>query len=178
MDNFRDTLNDKRVIIADGAMGTMLYASGVPKGRCFDELNLSNPDVVQGIHRAFRKAGAELLETNTFGANRLVLERYYGIGDKTPEINYKGAKLAKEVAEGAFVAGSVGPMARPLESSFKPSVTEIEEIFAEQITALLEGGVDLIIIETMSNPEEACAGVRAARAIGDFPGRCGFSFDL
>ncbi len=176
MDNFWDTLNDKRVIIADGAMGTMLYSSGVPKGRCFDELNLSNPDVVQGIHRAFRKAGAELLETNTFGANRLVLERYYGIGDKTHDINYKGAKLAKEVAEGAFVAGSVGPMARPLESSLKPSVTEIEEIFAEQITALLEGGVDLIIIETMSNPEEACAGVRAATSIGDFPIIVSFSF--
>jgi len=174
--NFWDTVNDKRVIIADGAMGTMLYSSGIPKGRCFDELNLSNPEVIQEIHRAYREAGAELLETNTFGANRAVLERYFGLGDKTREINYKGAKLAKEVAEGAFVAGSVGPITRPLDGSQKLSVTEIEELFAEQIASLLEGEVDLIILETFSDPEEACAGVRAARTIGDFPLIVSFSF--
>ena len=176
MGDFWDTLNEERVIIADGAMGTMLYSSGIPKGRCFDELNLSEPDVVKEIHRAFCEAGAELLETNTFGANRAVLERYFGLGDKTPDINYKGAKLAKEAAQGAFVAGAVGPITRPLDSSQKLSITEIEEIFAEQITSLLEGGVDLIILETMSDPKEACAGVKAARTIGGFPLIVSFSF--
>ena len=176
MSNFRDVLNEERVIIADGAMGTMLYSSGVPKGRCFDELNLSDPEIVKGIHKAYHKAGAELLETNTFGANRLVLDRYFGLGDKTSEINYRGAKLAREVAEGAFVAGSVGPVTRPLDSSEKLKVTDIEEIYSEQISSLLEGGVDLIILETMSDPEEARAGIRAARKLCDIPLLVSFSF--
>lgn len=176
MNNFWDVLNEGRVIIADGAMGTMLYSSGVPKGHCFDELNLSDPEIVKGIHKAFHEAGAELLETNTFGANRLVLEKYFGLGDKTSEINYKGVKLAREVAEGAFVAGSVGPVTRPLDCSEKLKDTDIEEIYREQISSLLSGGIDLIIFETMSDTEEASAGIRAAKKLTDIPLIVSFSF--
>jgi len=95
--DFRERIK-KGVIIADGAMGTMLYSLGVPKGHCYDELNLSNPDIVKTVHRSYVAAGAELVETNTFGANRFILERYYNLGKKVRDINYRGAKIAREVA--------------------------------------------------------------------------------
>ncbi|MEO0293220.1 MAG: bifunctional homocysteine S-methyltransferase/methylenetetrahydrofolate reductase [candidate division WOR-3 bacterium] len=161
--NFLETLEEEKVIIADGAMGTSLYSLGIPKGRCFEELNISEPNIVQEVHRAFREAGAEIIETNTFGANRLVLDLYYGLGKKTKEINYKGAKIAKEAGKGAFVAGSVGPITRLLNGKEEVPFSQIEEIFSEQITSLLEGGVDLIIIETMSDIEEAKAAINAVR---------------
>jgi len=176
MRDFIERLKDNRVIIADGAMGTMLYSKGVPKGHCFDELNLSNPNIIKEIHRAYREAGAEILETNTFGANYAVLDRYYDLGKKTRDINYYGAKLAREVAPDAFIAGSVGPITRPLDTSERLSLPEIEEMFSEQITALIEGGVDLIILETMSDLEEALAGFRVTKKIGNFPVIVSFSF--
>lgn len=176
MRDFIGRLKENTVIVADGAMGTMLYARGVPKGRCFEELNISNPDIVRSIHRAYKEAGAELLETNTFEANRVVLDRYYNFGEKTKDINYYGAKLAKAVAPNSFIAGSVGPITRPLDTSERITLDEIDEMFTEQITALLDGGVDLIILETMSDLEEALAGIRAAKRIGNFPIIVSFSF--
>lgn len=176
MRDFIERLKENRVIIADGAMGTMLYSKGVPRGHCFDELILSNPNIIKEIHRAYRDAGAEILETNTFGANYAVLDRYYDLGKEVRDINYYGAKLAREVAPDAFIAGSIGPITRPLDTSEKLSISDIERMFSQQITALLDGGVDLIILETMSDLEEALAGFRAARRVGDSPVIVSFSF--
>ncbi|MCK4306974.1 bifunctional homocysteine S-methyltransferase/methylenetetrahydrofolate reductase [candidate division WOR-3 bacterium] len=166
----------ERVLVADGAMGTLLYERGVPKGHCYDELNLSNPTLIQEIHKAYLDAGAELIETNTFGANEYILSKYYDLGEKSKEINYRGAKIAREVARDKFVAGTVGPVTRPLESREKLQSSEIKEIFTSQILALLEGGVDLIILETMASIDELLLGFRAARAVCDLPIICQLSF--
>ena len=166
----------ERVLVADGAMGTLLYEHGVPKGHCYDELNLSNPTLVREIHKAYLDAGAELIETNTFGANKYILSKYYDLGEKSKEINYRGAKIAREVAQDKFVAGTVGPVTRPLESREKLQSSEIKEIFTSQILALLEGGVDLIILETMASIDELLLGFRAARAVCIFPILCQLYF--
>lgn len=172
-----ERLKENRVVIADGAMGTMLYSKGVARGHCFDELNISNPEIIREIHRAYKEAGAELLETNTFGANYAVLDRYYDLGKKVRDINYYGAKLAKEVASSVcFVAGSCGPVTRPLDTSERLPISQIEDIFYEQIVSLLEGGVDLIILETLSDLDEARAGIKAAKRAGSPPLIVSFSF--
>ncbi len=165
-----------RVLVADGAMGTLLYERGVPKGHCYDELNLSNPTLIQEIHKAYLDAGAELIETNTFGANEYILSKYYDLGEKSKEINYRGAKFAREVAQDKLVAGTVGPITRPLESWEKLQSSEIKEIFTSQILALLEGGVNIIILETMASIDELILGFRAARAVCDLPIICQLSF--
>ncbi len=170
------------VLIADGAMGTLLYEQGIPKGHCYDELNLSNPKLIREIHKAYLDAGAEIIETNTFGANEYILSKYYDLGKKSKEINYKGAKIAKEMCRGnsrtapIFVAGGVGPITRPLESWEKLKSSEIKEIFTSQILALLEGGVDLIILETMASLDELVLGFQAAKAICKLPIICQLSF--
>ncbi|PIP11977.1 MAG: bifunctional homocysteine S-methyltransferase/methylenetetrahydrofolate reductase [bacterium (Candidatus Stahlbacteria) CG08_land_8_20_14_0_20_40_26] len=175
--DFRERIK-KGVIIADGAMGTMLYSLGVPKGHCYDELNLSNPDIVKTVHRSYVAAGAELVETNTFGANRFILERYYNLGKKVRDINYRGAKIAREVAgDGIIIGGSVGPITRPYESAIKLSKEERRDIFREQITPLLDGGVDIIIFETMAGVEEIKDAIFALQKLyGDFPFIAQFSF--
>ncbi len=164
------------VLVADGAMGTLLYERGVPKGHCYDELNLSNSLLIKEIHKAYVDAGAELIETNTFGANEYILSKYYDLGKKSKEINYRGAKLARESAQDLLVAGSVGPITRPLESWEKLRASEIEEIFSSQILALVEGGVDLIILETMASIDELILGFRSAKRICDLPIICQLSF--
>jgi len=152
------------VLVADGAMGTMLYARGIYVNRCFDEVNLSQPDLVRGIPRDYLATGAELLETNTFGANRFKL-RGFGLDDKVREINEKGARLAREVAgERAFVAGSVGPLGRPVDPSLLAEEA-MSQAFAEQIEALCEGGVDGIILETQNNIAEMRLAAQAARRV-------------
>ncbi|MCD6454473.1 MAG: bifunctional homocysteine S-methyltransferase/methylenetetrahydrofolate reductase [Candidatus Aminicenantes bacterium] len=157
--------NDSAVVF-DGAMGTYLYQKGVPKGFCYDEINITMPEVLKTIHREYIEAGAEIIETNTFGANRFVLEEFFGLGKKTRDINYFGARIAKEVAKGkAFVAGSIGPISRPHDVMKKLSEHEVEEIFKEQITALLEGGVDLLIFETYNCFDELGIGIRVAKEI-------------
>ncbi len=98
---------EEEVLVGDGGMGTMIYSKGVAKGQCFDELNILRPELVREIHSAYIGAGAQIIETNTFGANRAILD-FYGLGGKTKEINYQGAKIAKEVAGKAWVAGCVG----------------------------------------------------------------------
>ncbi len=164
--DIKERLQDPYVVLLDGAMGTYLYQKGVPKGFCYDEVNLTMPELVKEIHREYMEAGAEIIETNTFGANRFVLEEFFGIGAKTKEINYIGARLAKEVAKGkAFVAGSIGPVARPHDRKRELSKDELEEIFREQIEALLEGGVDLLLFETYNCVEELEVGVKVAKEI-------------
>src|SRR5688572_31827799 len=129
-------------------MGTMLYAKGVFINRCFDALNLSDPDRVAEVHQDYVRAGADILETNTFGANRIKL-RAFGLGDKVREINVEGAKLARRAArDKAYVAGAIGPLGIRIEPWGKTGKDEAEGIFREQVQALADGGVDLFMLET------------------------------
>ncbi len=161
-DEFRDQLSH-RVLVADGAMGTMLYARGVFINRCFDELNLSQPDLVRQIHQEYVKAGAEILETNTFGGNRPRLAAF-GVAEKLGEINRAAVRIAREAAQGGpFVAGAVGPLGVRIEPLGPTSYAEARAAFREQINALIETGVDLLILETFGNLDELREAVAAAR---------------
>ena len=159
---FREQLT-QRVMVADGAMGTMLYSRGVFINRCFDELNLAQPDLVRQIHREYVKGGAEIIETNTFGANRARLAAF-GIAEKLSAINQAGVRVAREAAADshAYVAGAIGPLGVRIEPLGPTSFTEAREIFREQATALLEGGADLLILETFGNLDELREAVQAA----------------
>ena len=159
-----------RPVLADGAMGTVLYSRGVFINRCFDELNLSDPGMILAVHEEYLQAGAEILETNTFGANRFRLSRH-GLSAKVAEINVAGVKLAKQAvahlkekqAGEAWVAGSVGPLGVRLEPLGKTGLEEARAAFAEQIRALADAGVDLLIIETMPALNEAQEALLAAK---------------
>jgi methionine synthase / methylenetetrahydrofolate reductase(NADPH) len=166
-----------RPLLADGAMGTVLYARGIFINRCYDELNLSDPGLILSIHEEYLQAGAEILETNTFGANRFRLTRH-GLAGKVAEINAAGAKLARQAVEHleekqageAWVAGSVGPLGIRLEPLGPTSLEEARAAFAEQIRALAAAGVDMLIIETMPALNEAHEALEAARdAAPDLP---------
>src|SRR5882762_1319242 len=147
---FRDQLS-RRVMVADGAMGTMLYDKGVFINRCYDELNLTSPDMVRQIHLDYVKAGSEILETNTFGANRMRLAAF-GLGEKLRAINLAGVKIAREAArDTAYVAGAVGPLGANIEPLGPTSFEEARSIFREQIEHLVEARVDLLILETFAN---------------------------
>jgi homocysteine S-methyltransferase len=170
-----DRLFEGATVLCDGAMGTMLYARGVFINRCYDELNLSQPELVREIHAEYLQAGAEVIETNTFGANKFRLEMH-GLQDKVREINLAGVKLARacaneireKQASEAFVAGAIGPLGVRLEPLGKVGLDEAREAFAEQIRALVEGGpgvgADLLVIETMTSLAEAEQAILAARS--------------
>jgi methionine synthase I (cobalamin-dependent)/5,10-methylenetetrahydrofolate reductase len=159
---FSDALS-RRVMVADGAMGTMLYAKGVFINRCYDELNLSAADMVRQIHQEYVKAGAEILETNTYGANRLRLAGF-GLVEKLKAINQAGVRLAREAArDSAFVAGAIGPLGAHIEPLGPTSFAEARSIFFEQTETLLDAGVDLIVLETFSNLDELREAIFAAR---------------
>jgi methionine synthase I (cobalamin-dependent)/5,10-methylenetetrahydrofolate reductase len=159
-------------VVCDGAMGTLLHARGISFGHCFDELNVSNPDLVRQVHLDYIAAGADLIETNTFGANRIRLAGH-GFESRVREINLEGAKLARDAREIAgtdvLVAGAIGPTGRPLAPIGALSPEEARAAFQEQAGALLEGGVDLFIVETMRSIEEAREAVAAVRGICDLP---------
>jgi methionine synthase I (cobalamin-dependent) len=158
---FRELLS-RRVMVADGAMGTMLYSRGVFINRCFDELSLVQPDLVRGIHQEYVKAGAEIIETNSFGATRPRLAAF-GIAEKIIDINRAAVRLAREAAkDGAFVAGAVGPLGVRIEPLGPTSFAEAREAFREQIDVLLDSGVDLLILETFGNLDELREAVMAA----------------
>ena len=160
---------DKRPVVCDGAMGTMLYAKGISLNRCYDELNAAMPQLVKEVHLAYVKAGAEVLETNTFGANKFRLQKF-GLGEKVREFNLAGARLAREVAgDDLYVAGAVGPLGIRLEPLGLTSLEEARAAFREQIAVLVEGGVDLIVVETMMDLNEAHQALLAAREVGQFP---------
>ncbi|MBI3742608.1 MAG: bifunctional homocysteine S-methyltransferase/methylenetetrahydrofolate reductase [Chloroflexi bacterium] len=156
------------VVLCDGAMGTQLYARGISFDRCFDELNLVNPALVQEIHREYIRAGAEMIETNTFGANRFKLA-HHGLEKSAREINLRGVKLAREAREIAgemiFVLGSVGPIGALLTPLGQINADDARAAFQEQIEALLEGGADAIILETFSDLRELKIAIQAARAV-------------
>jgi methionine synthase I (cobalamin-dependent)/5,10-methylenetetrahydrofolate reductase len=159
---FRQHLS-QRILVADGAMATMLYSSGVFINRCFDELNLSSPDLVRQIHRDYADAGAEILETNTYGANRIRLAGF-GFSEKLQSINAAGVRLAREASQGgAFVAGAIGPLGVHLEPLGPMSFAEARAIFREQAEALVGAGVDLLILETFGDLNELREAVLAVR---------------
>ena len=159
-----------RPVLADGAMGTVLYARGVFINRCYDELNLSDPGLILSIHEEYLQAGAEILESNTFGANRFRLGRH-GLADQVNEINGAGVRIARQAVERlkekqageAWVAGAVGPLGVRLEPLGKTGLDEARAAFAEQIAALAAAGVDLLSIETMPALNEAREALAAAR---------------
>ena len=166
-----------RAVLADGAMGTVLYARGIFINRCYDELNISDPALIQSVHEEYLQAGADILETNTFGANRFRLARH-GLAGKVAEINAAGVRLARQAvahlkekqAGDAWVAGAVGPLGVRLEPLGKTGLDEARSAFVEQIRALAEAGVDLLIIETMPALNEAREALMAANeAAPDLP---------
>jgi methionine synthase / methylenetetrahydrofolate reductase(NADPH) len=153
-------------VLCDGAMGTLLYSKGIFINRCYDELNLSQPDLIRGIHHEYLQAGAEIIETNTFGANAFRLARH-SLAEKLREINLTGVKLAREAAKSfdVWVAGSVGPLGTRIEPLGKTSFQEARDTFREQIRALVEAGVDLIILETFGYLEEIHQALLACRDV-------------
>ncbi len=155
-------------LLADGAMGTLLYARGISFERCFDELNLTNATLVQDIHREYIRAGADIIETNTFGANRFKLA-HHGLEARTRDINRRGAKIAREAREVAgeniFILGAVGPLGQLLAPLGSLTASDAHAAFKEQIEALLEGGADGVIIETISDLRELEIAIAAARAV-------------
>jgi methionine synthase / methylenetetrahydrofolate reductase(NADPH) len=157
---------NKAPVLCDGAMGTLLYGKGVFINRCYDEMNVSQSDMILDLHRQYLQAGAEIIETNTFGGNRFRLERH-SLADKVHEINVAGARLARTAAKSfdVWVAGAVGPLGIRIEPLGKTSFEEARVAFREQITALVEGGVDLIILETFGYVEELHQAVLAARDV-------------
>ncbi|MGO9339378.1 MAG: bifunctional homocysteine S-methyltransferase/methylenetetrahydrofolate reductase [Terracidiphilus sp.] len=176
MTQFADIFSN-RPVLADGAMGTVLYARGIFINRCYDDLNLSDPGLILSIHEEYLQSGAEIIETNTFGANRFRLARH-GLAGKVAEINAAGVRLARQAVEHlkekqageAWVAGSVGPLGVRLEPLGKTSLDEARAAFAEQISALAGAGADMLIIETMPALNEAREALTAAREMApDLP---------
>jgi homocysteine S-methyltransferase len=166
MKTFRERLG-KEIIVFDGGTGTYLYEKGVYINRCFDELNLTNPELVKEVHHDYINAGADIIETNTFGANIFKLTPH-GLGKKVYEINQKGAQLAREVAKDkVLVAGSVGPLGVQIEPLGKLGFDEAKDIFKEQIKGLIAGGVDLIILETFVLAKELVQALRAVRELDE-----------
>ncbi len=168
---------DREVLVGDGAMGTELYARGIDLAACFDALNLTDPDMVAAVHKSYIEAGADLIETNTFGANRVRLAQF-GLETRAREINLAGSELARRQAGGrVYVAGSIGPFeGRWGEEEF--TVDQIRDIFREQVKALVDGGVDLLIFETFSSLTHLLEGLTVAREEtgGKLPVICQLAF--
>ena len=169
MKSFREILDSDGVYVFDGAVGTRFYDKGIFINRSYDELNLVQPDIVREVHNEYVKAGADIIETNTFGATRHKLQQY-GLENKLREINIAGAKLANEAAgDDVFVAGAIGPLDLRIEPYGPTSFNDAKEMFAEQISALLEGGVDLFILETFSDLSEIQQAIKAVKELCDLP---------
>lgn len=163
---------DAGVLVCDGAMGTYLNQKGVSYDRSFDELNISMPKLVGEIHREYIDAGADIIETNTFGSNRYRLATY-GLEHLARDMNLSGAKIAREARDisgvDTLIAGSIGPLGKPLEPIGKISLDQARSAFAQQAEALLEGGVDLFMVETISNLDEIAMAVEAIKGVCDLP---------
>src|SRR5438128_6410418 len=160
---------EERVLVCDGAMGTMLYAKGVFINKSFDALNVTQPDLVAEVHQEYVRAGADIIETNTFGANRIKLGPF-GLADKLHAINAQGARIARHAArEQAYVAGAIGPLGIRIEPWGKTGVDEAREYFREQAQALADGGVDLFILETFRDLNKIGAAIDAVRMVSDLP---------
>src|SRR5260221_8612913 len=168
MKPFLDAIND-RVLVCDGAMGTMLYAKGVFINKSFDALNVTQPDLVAEVHQEYVRAGADIVETNTFGANRIKLGSF-GLAEKLHAINEQGARIARHAADDrAYVAGAIGPLGIRIEPWGKTGLDEAREYFREQAQALADGGVDLFILETFRDLNEIGAAIDAVRGVSGLP---------
>lgn len=168
---------DRRVLVCDGAMGTQLYAKGVFINRCFESLNVTHADLVTSVHAEYLRAGADVIETNTFGANRVKL-RAFGLGDRVRSINLEGARLARMAVErhttsqpgtAVYIAGAIGPLGVRVEPWGKTGIDEAQQFFMEQAAALVEGGVDLFILETFRDLNEIGAAIAAVRQVCGLP---------
>src|SRR6266581_4547645 len=169
MQNFRELIESDGIHVFDGAMGTMLYERGIYINRCYDELNLTNADLVRDIHSDYVRAGAEILETNTFGATASKLSQY-GLEGSLRDINIAAARIAREAAgEEVYIAGAIGPLGLRIEPLGPTSFDEARDLFKEQAAALLEGGVDLFVLETFSDISETKQAIRAVRELCDLP---------
>jgi len=159
----------RRVLVADGAMGTELMKRGIPSGAPPEEWNISHPEVILSIHKSYVEAGADIVLTNTFGANRMKLEMF-GLGGMVARFNRRGAELAREAAgAGRFVLGDIGPTGQLVAPLGKKTFDEFVEVFSEQAESLAEGGVDGLIIETMMALDEAVAALAAAKKVLGLP---------
>jgi 5-methyltetrahydrofolate--homocysteine methyltransferase len=172
---FIDRLATGEIILGDGATGTMLQAAGLEKGHAPEEWNLTHPEEVLAMHRGYLEAGSEMILTNSFGANRFRLAKY-GLEDRLYELNRRAAELAREAGD-VFVAGSIGPTGEFFTPLGPLTSKETSEAFAEQAKGLAEGGADLLLIETMSDLNEAEAAINGARARTDLPLVCTMTFD-
>jgi methionine synthase / methylenetetrahydrofolate reductase(NADPH) len=167
--SFLELINDDRPHVFDGAMGTMLYQKGVFINRCYDELNVKDPDLVRDIHRTYVKAGAEVLETNSFGANRVKLAEH-GLESSVGALNEAAARLARDAANGrALVAGAIGPLGIRIEPYGPTSLEEARAVFREQAEGLLAGGVDLFLLETFADLHEIQQAILAVREVSALP---------
>src|SRR5918912_4589668 len=169
MDSFKSLLETDDVHVFDGAMGTMLYSKGIYINRSYDELNLTNAELVRGVHEEYVRAGAEIIETNTFGATAHKLQQY-GLEGSLRLITLAAARIAREAAgDNCYVAGAVGPLGLRIEPYGPTSYDEAKDMFKEQVAALLEGGVDLFVLETFSDISEMRQAIRAVRELCDLP---------
>ncbi|MBK5260093.1 MAG: bifunctional homocysteine S-methyltransferase/methylenetetrahydrofolate reductase [Thermoanaerobaculia bacterium] len=169
MQDFIQAVADEHIYLFDGAMGTMLYSRGVFINKCYDELNVRSPEIVLEVHKQYVKAGADILETNTYGANRVKLQSF-GLENELRDINLRGAELARKAAgHSVYVAGAIGPLGIRIEPYGPTSLDEARAFFREQAQALRDGGVDLFVLETMSNVAEIEQGIFAIRDICSLP---------
>src|SRR6266436_8282397 len=163
MRNFRDIIDSDTIQVFDGAMGTMLYSKGIYINRSYDELNLVAPDLVREVHAEYIRAGADIIETNTYSATANKLQPY-GLEGSLREINIKAARIAREAAGNrTFVAGAIGPLGLRIEPYGPTSFQEAKEMFKEQASALLEGEVDLFVLETFADLSELQQAINAVR---------------
>jgi 5-methyltetrahydrofolate--homocysteine methyltransferase len=177
MSKFTDRISQPGTLTADGATGTMLQQAGLPAGSAPERWNLENPDAIRALHQGYIDAGADMVLTNTFGGSRVKLERE-GLGSKASEINRAAALLAREVAgEDHFVLGDIGPTGQLIEPLGPLSYAEAVDTFAEQAAGLAAGGVDAILIETMSDLNEAKAAVEGVKRATTLPVLVTMSFD-
>ena len=165
MKELKEILDNHLPLLFDGAMGTILYNKGIFINKCFEEANLNAPKMVEEIHQSYVKAGAQVLTTNSWGANSYKLKQF-NLGDKTYDINFQAAQIAKKSADGhAYVGGSVGPLGVRIEPWGPTSFAECEAAFCEQIKGLVDGGIDLILLETFSDITEIEHAIIAARKV-------------
>jgi 5-methyltetrahydrofolate--homocysteine methyltransferase len=178
MSKFLNEIKKPGVFLCDGAMGTELQKRGLAVGVCPEEYNVTNPKIIKEIHQDYFNAGARLVETNTFGANSLRL-KFYGFENRVREFNIAGALLAREVCPiNSFVAGSIGPLGEMIEPLGEISEQHAYNVFAEQIKALQEGGVDVLFIETMMALDEAIIAVKSAKENSNLPVSITMTFEL
>jgi methionine synthase / methylenetetrahydrofolate reductase(NADPH) len=167
MEPFQEYLN-RHLALFDGAMGTLIYQKGVFIDKCYDELNISNPELIRNIHREYIQAGATVIETNTFGANRHKLSKH-NLANRIEDINRAGVRLSKEASQDVYVAGSIGPLGTPLEPYGDISKDYAAENFGEQVGILDQSGADLILFESFHNLDELEAAIKASRSVSKLP---------